>query len=410
MAVEPRPGESVAQGSRQLRVLLVADPRSPTTWGWVNAVRSAGVVVLGVDGRPWPEHIRNRAEGGREPAHLKERVRSLATATPRRLRLAQRSRRIVWPALASMKGRRLRRVVVRARPDLVHALRIPYEAVTALTACPRDVPLAVSIWGNDLTLHASASWLTGLATRRVLMRTALLFADCQRDIELAKNWGLRPTTLTAVLPGGGGIGLGNVLEQAASLPTILTAVPESDRIVVNARGCREYVRNDVLLEALSLLADDLDPHVWVVFIDAVRDEALRRSIQRHRMADKIIVTGKLSPTEVFFLFRRAEICVSITEHDGTPNSLLEAMAAGVIPVCGDLPPIREWVKSGRNGFLAAFDDPYGVADALRCALRLSNAECSAMRAENIRIISARAERGLTGEQAARKYRSLVEVS
>ena len=61
------------------------------------------------------------------------------------------------------------------------------------------------------------------------------------------------------------------------------------------------------------------------------------------MADKIIVTGKLSPNEVFLLFRRAEVCVSITEMNGIQNSLLEAMAAGVIPVCSDLPPLREWV-------------------------------------------------------------------
>ena len=73
---------------------------------------------------------------------------------------------------------------------------------------------------------------------------------------------------------------------------------------------------------------------------------------------------------MFSLFRRAEVSVSITDQDGTPNSLLEAMAAGAVPVCSDLPSIREWIEHGSNGFLAAFDDPQAVANALRLALDL----------------------------------------
>ena len=47
-----------------VRVLLVADGRSPTTWGWVDAARSAGVVVLGADGLLWPEHRLPAGDGG----------------------------------------------------------------------------------------------------------------------------------------------------------------------------------------------------------------------------------------------------------------------------------------------------------------------------------------------------------
>ena len=296
----------------------------------------------------------------------------------------------------------------RAKPDVVHALRIPCEAMVALDACPPAVPLAVSIWGIDLTLQASESYLTRRATRRVLARTDLLFADCQRDIDLAGTYGLRPTTPTAVLPGGGGIDLARVAEQDPTLTSHLSDLAgPGHRLVVNARGCRSYVRNEILLDALSLLASDLDPRVRVVFVDSAHDAALRRSIQHHPLRSKIIVMGKRSREEVFSLFRRAEVSVSITDHDGTPNSLLEAMAAGAIPVCGDLPSIREWIEPGRNGFLAPSNDPLAVANALRLALGLSDAERSSIRAENGRIIAARAERRSAGKHAAEKYGQLV---
>ncbi len=391
-----------------VRVLLVADVRSPTTWGWVDAVRSAGVVVLGVDGLPWPEYRPLSASSEASRRGVKQRLRSFAGATPKRLRATGRVRQVMGPLLAPIKGRRIRRVVKRAKPDVVHALRIPCEAMAALAACPPAIPLAVSIWGNDLTLQASESRVTRRSTRKVLAKTDLLFADCQRDIDLAGTCGLRPSTLTAVLPGGGGIDLARVAEEDRALASQLSDLAESGhRLIVNARGCRAYVRNEVLIEALSLLATDLDPRVRVVFIDSAHDAALRRAIEHHRLGNKIIVTGKRPPGEVLSLFRRAEVSVSITDHDGTPNSLLEAMAAGAIPVCGDLPSIREWVEPGRNGFLAAYNDPEAVADALRLALGLSDAERRAIRAENGRIIATRAERGSTGKQAAEKYRKLV---
>jgi glycosyltransferase involved in cell wall biosynthesis len=393
--------------SRAVRILLVADVRSPTTWGWVDSVRSAGVVVLGADGLPWPELRPLRATSGRA-GEAKQRLRMFAGATPKRAKAIGTLRRVVGPLLVPIKGRRIRRVVKRTKPDVVHGLRIPFEAMAALVACPPCVPLAVSIWGNDLTHEAPSSRRADRATRRVLARTDLLFADCQRDIDLAATWGLRPTTPTVVLPGGGGIDLRRLAgADWAVTPRPRDLAGSDHRLVVNARGRRPYVRNEVLLEALSLLAAELDPRVRVVFVDSVHDAALRHSIERHWLRNRIIVTEKHSPDEVLSLFCRAEVSVSITDQDGTPNSLLEAMAAGAIPVCSDLPSIREWIEPSRNGFLAAWSDPQAVADALRLALDLTDAEREAIRTENGRIIGARAERRSVGKQAAEKYRTLV---
>lgn len=391
-----------------MRVLLVADARSPTTWGWVEAVRSAGVVVLDADGLPWPEHRLRAGHGEGAGRDMRQRLRCLAGAMPGGMNLVGAVRRAMGPLMATIRGRRIRHAVTRAKPDVVHGLRVPFEAMTALVACPPQVPLAVSIWGNDLTHEALRNRLAGRAARRVLARADLLFADCQRDIDLAGSWGLRPATPTAVLPGGGGISLVEVTEEDQALTPQLRDLAEPDQgLVVNVRGARPYVRNDVLLEALSLLAADLDPRVRVVFLDSAHDASIRRSIECHQLRDRVTVTGRLSRSDVLSLLRRAQVSVSITDQDGTPNSLLEAMAAGAIPVCSDLPSIREWIEPGRTGFLAAFDEPQAVANALWLALNLPPAEHKEIRSRNERLIAARAERGNCGKQAAEKYCNLL---
>ena len=211
------PADEASPVSSPVRVLLVADARSPTTWGWVDAIRSAGVVVLGADGLPWPEH--RLLPGDREGADMdvRQRLRRLAGAMPGGMSLVGVVRRAIGPLMAIIRGRRIRRTVIRTKPDVIHGLRIPFEAMSALVACPPQMPLAVSIWGNDLTHEALRNRLAGQAARKVLAGADLLFADCQRDIDLAGAWGLRPATPTAILPGGGGINLAKMVEEDQTL-------------------------------------------------------------------------------------------------------------------------------------------------------------------------------------------------
>lgn len=42
-----------------------------------------------------------------------------------------------------------------------------------------------------------------------------------------------------------------------------------------------------------------------------------------------------------YLFRLADVTVSLSEDDGTPNTLLEAVACGCFPIAGDIESVRE---------------------------------------------------------------------
>ncbi len=67
-------------------------------------------------------------------------------------------------------------------------------------------------------------------------------------------------------------------------------------------------------------------------------------------------------------YAKAQLTLSISTHDGTPNTLLEAMALGCLPICGDLESIREWIIPGKNGLLIDPSDSVALADAILGAL------------------------------------------
>ena len=95
-------------------------------------------------------------------------------------------------------------LIDKINPDLIHAMRIPYEGMLAVKAKPKQ-PLIVSVWGNDFTLHAKSNPILGSYTRFTVKRITALHTDCQRDLRLAHSWGFPQWQPSVVLPGSGGV-------------------------------------------------------------------------------------------------------------------------------------------------------------------------------------------------------------
>ena len=90
------------------------------------------------------------------------------------------------------------------------------------------------------------------------------------------------------------------------------------------------------------------------------------------------------------IFRLADVMVSPSDHDGTTNAMLEAMACGVFPVVGNIESVREWIDHDVNGFLCDQGNPESIADAIVNALNRPQLRESAKQI-NQRLIAERAE-------------------
>jgi len=65
------------------------------------------------------------------------------------------------------------------------------------------------------------------------------------------------------------------------------------------------------------------------------------------------------------MFAAADITVSVCSSDGTPVSLLEAMASQSAVIVSDLPSLTEWVEEGVSGFRVGTSDAEQLASRLR---------------------------------------------
>lgn len=307
----------------------------------------------------------------------------------------------------------LRELVERLRPDLIHAMRIPFEGAMA-AAAGVSVPLIISVWGNDFTLHAPATPGMGALTRKTLASASGLHTDCQRDQRLADEFGMRASSARLVMPGNGGVRAdifypGPPGEAAdPELQSALLTTSLEHPVIVNPRGFRGYVRNDVFFQAIPMVLERFPDAVFFC-VGMQGDRRAERWLERLGIDQSVRLLPALSPVDMGVVFRRSAIMVSPSLHDGTPNTLIESMACGSFPVAGALESIEEWIEDGKNGALIDPRQPESLAQAV---VRAVSDEAGRQRAAlaNARIVAERAEYQSGMARAEDFYRSLLDAS
>jgi len=392
-----------------MRILFVADGRSPITLSWLRAWIEAGDEVHLVSSFPCdrPAGLASfqalpvafggmgggqAGAGGHRPGWVG------------RFRGALRPLRyLLGPLGLPAHQARFRALVEKIAPDLVHALRIPFEGMLA-AATPPGIPLVVSIWGNDLTLHARGSFLMAAWTRRTLRRAQGLMADAARDLRLGKDWGFSGPTLE--VPGAGGIRLDELHAAMAGPVEFPRLLSEGAPLVVNPRGSRPgSLRNDVFFQAIPRVLERV-PQARFVCPPLAGDAEAERWVRTLGIAGSTALWPRLGQPQLWALLGRAQVYVSPSVHDGTPNSLLEAMACGCFPVVGKIESMQEWITPGVNGLLVEATDVQALADGLVAAL--SDADLRRRAAnENARLVAKRADYGRCMAQARALYAQML---
>jgi len=399
-----------------VKILLTADGRSPITRGWIKTLTDAGLEVALVSTFPCPSvdgvveqtvipaafsGMAGSQAGDRSGANKKTR-----RAVSRFRDLFMIGRYWLGPLTLNKSRDAFLRQLDNVQPDVVHALRIPFEGMLARVT-PAGIPFVVSIWGNDLILHAHGSLLMARETRLTLKRADGLMADAHRDLRLGRKWGLRADAPVLCVPGGGGIDLQSIHAATTTDQPLPVEIPADVPVVINPRGFRPgSVRNDTFFKAIPIVLEKNPETIFLCAGMAGQPEA-QQWLSRLGIEQSVRLLPFMPQEDLWRLFKRAAVTVSISQHDGTPNSLLEAMALGCFPVVGDIESTREWITDGQNGRLVQPADVEGAASAMLDGLENSTLHDQAS-IKNSAIIHERADRQKLLPEISRFYASLIK--
>lgn len=247
---------------------------------------------------------------------------------------------------------RLRGLIRRLRPDIVHAhYATSYGLLAALTGHPNVV---ISAWGTDVLIAPRES---------VLLRTLLRFSlrRAQAVTSMAEH-------MNAPL-----LALGVTPERLHAFPhgievARFAALAASDReqgSVVCTRGFHSVYDVECLVRAFAAARSSGYFRRLTLLGDGPLRSELQSLVRLLGLEDSVTFLGQVDRERLAGILGTQEVYVSPSWSDGNSVSLNEAMAAGCFPVVTAIPANAQWITHGVNGLLY----PTGDANALATLLR-----------------------------------------
>lgn len=102
----------------------------------------------------------------------------------------------------------------------------------------------------------------------------------------------------------------------------------------------------------ELLARKVDFELTIIGDGPERQQLERTLLVMPGAANRVHFLGMLPNSKALEVLSRQQVLLLLSDIEGQPLAMLEAMALGVVPVVSDLPGLREVIVSGENGFLA----------------------------------------------------------
>ena len=139
---------------------------------------------------------------------------------------------------------------------------------------------------------------------------------------------------------------------------------EPIRILYLGRLCRPQKRVHHFPEILRQLNAAHLPFQWTIAGDGPERSWLEKEMISSPPMSVVHFTGAINYQRVPSLLDSHDVCLLVSDHEGLPLSLLEAMGNGLVPVVSDLESgIREVVDQS-NGVPVPVDDLEGYARAI----------------------------------------------
>jgi len=288
---------------------------------------------------------------------IADRIRSLG-AEPRDLPLVNAS---LNPIAMVQSFREVRRLIRDLTPDVMLSYTIKPVILGALAGKAEGVPNVVSLItgvgyaftdGDEMKRRLSRSVAVPLY-RSALARSNTIMFQNPDDEALFRKLGLVPRDRESHVVNGSGIDI----DHFTPLP-----LPERTSFLMIARllkdkGIREFAKAAKRVKA----ANPDVPIALVGYLDSSPD-SLSQSDLEDLAAHGIEYRG--ATEDVRPAIADCSVYVLPSYREGTPRSVLEAMAMGRAIITTDVPGCRETVEHGRNGLLV----PPRDADALYRAM------------------------------------------
>ena len=244
-----------------------------------------------------------------------------------------------------------------------------------------ETPVYAFSYGSDVTSHAAHSGVGRLIARRCIRHadhlyssTPVVLDEIRRVLEMEppdtfsiRPWGIKTDEIFS-------LGSQDRIDERARRGIDPDAV-----VVIHNRLFHPFWRIDQMVDVAQQFCDQRSnssttPHHFIFACPPGNETAdqlaadARHQVEASGLGNRIHFLHGVDHESMIRLLAAADIFTCFGDADLLATSVLEAMAAGLVPVLRDLPAYREVIRDGDNGFL----QPELIqADLLACLRQLA---------------------------------------
>jgi len=274
-------------------------------------------------------------------------------STPRRTRLEAHGVR-VWDAgatrgrgvlNAAQTARRVMRQIVRLRPEAIYAWLEESALLSAPAAWALGVPLIVARRNViGARMERNGVLFGALIMRTAERRGAVVTANSEAGRRFAEGRGIDPARIRVVYNG----------HRPVPMLPLPADGPFTFGYVARFRPEKGHAR---LVEAVGRVPADVSLRVLLAGDGPLMDET-RRATTMAGLDGRLQFEGAVEDVRAFW--SRCHAALLLSDHEGQPNSLIEAALAGRGAIATDVGGSPEVVLPD-GGLVVAPDDPAGTA-------------------------------------------------
>src|SRR6266511_896484 len=123
---------------------------------------------------------------------------------------------------------------------------------------------------------------------------------------------------------------------------------------------------DLVSLVKKLIAQGVNFHLFICG-NGPEEQDLRNEMQSISYTQNEYVTfvGTVSPDNMPRVWTNADICILVSDFEGTSITMLEAMASGSVPIVTNTSGTQKFIKSQDNGFVVEIGDIEGIAKVVK---------------------------------------------
>lgn len=276
---------------------------------------------------------------------------------------------------------KLWRLMRRLRPDIVHTHTAKAGFVGRVAAWLARVPVRVHTYHG----HVFHGYFSPLKTRLFLALERLtarithrliVISPAQGD-ELVRTYRIAPVEKFVVVP------LGLALEPFAATPRHQGAfraahgVPPAAPLIGSVGRLVPIKNHALLLRAALQIRQSVPDARFVIVGDGELRAQIEAQIDALGLRDAVIFTGFLRDLRP--VYSDLDALVLSSDNEGTPVSILEALAAGVPVIATAVGGVPDVLQQGQRGRLVPPGDASALAAGVIAALREAPPDSAAIR-------------------------------